>query len=421
MIPLAIGITIGITLLFLYIKSRSTSDKIRSKITGKSVKRVTFLAQFLTKFSIKQHPVFFYLSIRQVFGQNFVIWHLFDNVLVLCEKVLMKIVLMDTSRFRAARFRGMPLLNYYYGDSNLFEESMGEDFDVSEFVKFGSRDLGSVNSGDRLGEVFFQNLAVNVVWKYFFGGELLDEIERFRVISSQLGSVIRNDFPPLQVIQMINNHGFKRHVETLRSSIRGYIASDQSGRNTITSQLVAFHGVNCVNLIMESLFKCYKSVYLTLMYTLYNSCRFPEAQDRIRREVRKNEPFFENEKYSRHMILETINLFPPFPLGEPRECIKEGFVSHLYIPKGIKVIPNIYVLNSDNFEYNNLRKKRERPFGLGFIKPELENLTVNMTEELLESILSKYKISLPEDFQLRYKTKSLCLEPLTLSFIFKQL
>jgi cytochrome P450 len=118
--------------------------------------------------------------------------------------------------------------------------------------------------------------------------------------------------------------------------------------------------------------------------------------------------------YIQAIVKETLRLYPPAPLSGPREFSKDSIIGGYHVPKGTRLIPNVWKIQTDQRVWSDpLAFKPERflttqkdvdvrgrhfeliPFGSGRRVCPGISLGLQMVHLALASFIHMYEISTP--------------------------
>ncbi|PIN14011.1 Cytochrome P450 CYP2 subfamily [Handroanthus impetiginosus] len=93
----------------------------------------------------------------------------------------------------------------------------------------------------------------------------------------------------------------------------------------------------------------------TLIWALSLLLNNPQAMEMAQQELQTNigplkwvqESDIKNLKYLQAIVKETLRLYPPGPLGGPREATEDCYVGNYYVPKGTRLVVNLWKLHRD--------------------------------------------------------------------------
>ena len=152
---------------------------------------------------------------------------------------------------------------------------------------------------------------------------------------------------------------------------------------------------------------------------LLNNCHvLKKAQDELDNQVGKerivNKSDINKLVYLQAIVKETLRLYPGSPLSGPREFTEDCTISGYHVPKGTRLIPNLWKIQTDHHKWSDpLKFKPERfltthkdidfngqnfefiPFGSGRRICPGASFGVQMVHLALASFLHMYDISTP--------------------------
>ena len=145
-----------------------------------------------------------------------------------------------------------------------------------------------------------------------------------------------------------------------------------------------------------------------------------KAQDEVDNQVGKerivNESDINKLVYLQAIVKETLRLYPAAPLSGPREFTEDCTIGGYHVPKGTRLIPNLWKIQTDHHKWSDpLKFKTERflnthkdvdfkgqnfeyiPFGSGRRICPGVSFGVQMVHLALASFLHIYDISTPSN------------------------
>ena len=141
-----------------------------------------------------------------------------------------------------------------------------------------------------------------------------------------------------------------------------------------------------------------------------------ELDDQVGKERIVNESDIKKLVYHQAIVKETLRLYPRAPLSAPREFTKDCTIGGYHVPKGTRLIPNLWKIQTDHHKWSDpLKFKLERfltthkdvdfkgqnfefiPFGSGRRICPGAYFGVQMVHLALASFLHMYGISTPSN------------------------
>ncbi|GFQ03551.1 cytochrome p450 82c4 [Phtheirospermum japonicum] len=90
------------------------------------------------------------------------------------------------------------------------------------------------------------------------------------------------------------------------------------------------------------------------------------AQEELDTHVGRHRPVEEadikNLNYLQAIVKETLRLYPPGPLSGPRESTEDGYIGNYYVPKGTRLVVNLWKLHRDPKVWSNPDEFRPERF-----------------------------------------------------------
>ncbi|XP_023894904.1 cytochrome P450 CYP82D47 [Quercus suber] len=141
-----------------------------------------------------------------------------------------------------------------------------------------------------------------------------------------------------------------------------------------------------------------------------------ELDDQVGKERTVNESDINKLVYLQAIVKETLRLYPAAPLSAPREFTEDCTIGGYHVPKGTRLIPNLWKIQTDHHKWSDpLKFKPERfltthkdvdfkgqnfefiPFGSGRRICPGASFGVQMVHFALASFLHMYDISTPSN------------------------
>ncbi|KAL3650053.1 hypothetical protein CASFOL_006456 [Castilleja foliolosa] len=87
-----------------------------------------------------------------------------------------------------------------------------------------------------------------------------------------------------------------------------------------------------------------------------------ELDTRVGRQRPVEEGDIKNLNYLQAIVKETLRLYPPGPLSGPRESTEDGYIGKYYVPKGTRIVVNLWKLHRDPKVWSNPDEFRPERF-----------------------------------------------------------
>lgn len=175
--------------------------------------------------------------------------------------------------------------------------------------------------------------------------DLQGHIKSMRRIAEELSSVTEGWIDEHEERRRIDGIGIdKDFIDVMLTAIDDRFTRFGHTRNTIIKATI-------LNIILAG--SDTTSIHLTwLMSVLLNNTRVMrqarvEIDEKVGKERWVQESDIKNLVYLQAIVKETLRLFPPGPLAVPHEAMEDCLVSGYYVPKGTRILVNMWKLHRD--------------------------------------------------------------------------
>lgn len=268
-------------------------------------------------------------------------------------------------------------------------------------------------------------------------------IDAMDYIINEIFNPLRIAFPLINRLPLASNRKLKECTEHLDQLVLDMIEATYAGpqskeASNVLELLIRGKQERILNThelrnnILALVLASHETTQVSLSAALYYLAKYPEHQERLRRESQElfqnlNEDFqslgsLDKEKGSAyrklqtfhsmtHFILESLRLYSPLANQNPRTTTKDTFLGGYKIPQGTLVIINIHAIHMSEKEWNQPetfdpsryakgvcpKKFSHLPFGAGPRLCSGRNFSLMEQKIILCHLLRNFRIELPKE------------------------